>query len=257
MDPTVRLWIKPIFSERHRKERAILGWITAWQRSDISLFPIQRPGRKINRLIMRWSQRIIQLGFRFRIIYRYRRSSFWYRESHHLYFYYLYMSRALTETYRTSSSEETKKLGYEIGESLSRATIKNIELNGPIVIALQGDLGAGKTTFIQGFMKGLGSKKRVVSPTFVLMKRHKLSGVPGIAGSRHKKFSNVFHIDAYRLKKPEQFEVLGMNEILSDPRNVVLIEWPEQAKEFIPKNALWLKFEYGKKENERTITIKR
>ena len=164
------------------------------------------------------------------------------------------MSHALTETYRTSSSEETKKLGHDIGESLSRATIKSITLNGPIVLALQGDLGAGKTTFVQGFLKGLGSRKRVVSPTFVLMKRHRLS-VPG--ATTGKKFSNVFHIDAYRLKKPEQFEVLGMSEILGDPRNVVIIEWPEQAKEFIPKNALWLKFKYGKKENERTITIKR
>jgi tRNA threonylcarbamoyladenosine biosynthesis protein TsaE len=162
------------------------------------------------------------------------------------------MSHALTETYRTFSSEETKKIGYDIGKSLSQATVKNIKLNGPIVLALQGDLGAGKTTFVQGFLKGLGSKKRVVSPTFVLMKRHKLSPTQGA-----KKFSNVFHIDAYRLKKPQQFEVLGMEEILSDPRNVVLIEWPEQAREFIPKNALWLKFSYGKKENERTITIKR
>ena len=156
------------------------------------------------------------------------------------------MSHSIIETYHTSSSEETRKLGHEVGESLSRVTIKNIKLNGPIVVALKGDLGAGKTTFVQGFLKGLGSKKRVVSPTFVLMKRHKL-----------KKFSNVFHIDAYRLKKPEQFEVLGMDDILSDPRSVVIIEWPEQAKEFIPKNALWLTFKYGKKENERTITIKR
>lgn len=86
------------------------------------------------------------------------------------------------------------------------------------------------------------------------MKRHRLSSPGAQTG---KKFSNVFHIDAYRLKKPEQFEVLGMSEILGDPRNVVIIEWPEQAREFIPKNALWLKFKYGKKENERTITIKR
>jgi tRNA threonylcarbamoyladenosine biosynthesis protein TsaE len=146
-------------------------------------------------------------------------------------------------------------LGFEIGESLSRATIKSLTLNGPIIIALQGNLGAGKTTFVQGLMKGLGSKKRVASPTFILMRRHKLSTTK-LAG-KTKVFSNVFHIDAYRLKKPEQFGVLGLDEILKDPKNIVLIEWPEQAKKFLPKNATWIKFTYGKKENERTITIKR
>lgn len=116
------------------------------------------------------------------------------------------------------------------------------------VLALQGDLGAGKTTFVQGFLKGLGSKRRVTSPTFVLMRRHK---VPG------GKFSDVFHIDAYRLKKPEHLAALTLDVILSGPRNVVLIEWPELAKRFLPKNTIWLKFAHGKKENERTITVVR
>ena len=113
--------------------------------------------------------------------------------------------------------------------------------------ALQGDLGAGKTTFVQGFLKGLGSRKRVTSPTFVLMRRHKLSG---------RRFANVFHIDAYRLKKPKHLETLELNVILSGPRNIVMIEWPEQAKRFLPKSTTWIKFTYGKKENERKVTIK-
>lgn len=161
------------------------------------------------------------------------------------------MSHALTETYRTSSSEETKELGWTIGFSLSKATLKNLKLNGPIVIALKGDLGAGKTTFVQGFLKGLGSRARVVSPTFILMRRHKLSGKIG------KKFANLFHIDAYRLKDPQQFEALNMKDILKDPRNIILIEWPEQAKKILPKNTTRITFEYGKKEHERTITITR
>jgi tRNA threonylcarbamoyladenosine biosynthesis protein TsaE len=166
------------------------------------------------------------------------------------------MSRTITETYRTSSSEETKKLGHDLGLSLSRATAKKIQEQGPIVLALQGDLGAGKTTFVQGFLRGLGSKKRVASPTFVLMRRHALStAIKGAAAG--KKFANVFHIDAYRLKKPEQMGVLGFEEILNNPRNIVLIEWPEHARKLLPKNTLWLKFIYGKNENERTITIKR
>jgi tRNA threonylcarbamoyladenosine biosynthesis protein TsaE len=116
------------------------------------------------------------------------------------------------------------------------------------VFALQGDLGAGKTTFTQGFLKGLGSKKQVTSPTFILMRRHTLS---------NKKIKNVFHIDAYRLKRPEHLAALELDVILNEPGNVILIEWPEQAKKFLPKNTTWLKFKYGKKENERVISITR
>jgi tRNA threonylcarbamoyladenosine biosynthesis protein TsaE len=123
------------------------------------------------------------------------------------------------------------------------------------VLALQGDLGAGKTTFVQGFLKGLGVKSRVTSPTFVLMRRH---NVPGMRGAgKSKKLANVFHIDAYRLKKPAHLAALGLDEILAEPRNVVLIEWPEVAKDILPKKIMILKFEHGKNENERTITITR
>lgn len=114
------------------------------------------------------------------------------------------------------------------------------------MFALRGDLGAGKTTFVQGFLKGLGSRARVTSPTFVLMHRHKLARKP---------FLNVFHIDAYRLKSPEQFSALEIGNVLEDPRNIVLIEWPEQAKALLPRHTVRIAFAYGKKENERIITV--
>jgi tRNA threonylcarbamoyladenosine biosynthesis protein TsaE len=120
------------------------------------------------------------------------------------------------------------------------------------VFALQGDLGAGKTTFTQGFLKGLGSKKRVTSPTFVLMRRHALAAT---SNKKTADFKNVFHIDAYRLKKPEHLAALDLEVLMNGPENIILIEWPEQAKKFLPKNTTWLKFAYGKKENERIITI--
>ena len=155
------------------------------------------------------------------------------------------MSSKKTETYRTSSSEETKKLGYDVARALSAGQ------RTATTFALQGDLGAGKTTFVQGFLKGLGSKKRVTSPTFILMRRHAL------AGAAPKKFKNVFHIDAYRLKKPEHMAALELSVILNEPGNIILIEWPEKAKEFLPKNTTWVTFDHGKGENERFITIKR
>lgn len=136
-----------------------------------------------------------------------------------------------------------------MGNDVARELVggrKTAAENSAEVFALRGDLGAGKTTFTQGFLKGLGSKRRVTSPTFVLMRRHRLGGG-----------RNVFHIDAYRLKKPEHLAALDLDGILHEPRNIILIEWPESAKKFLPKNTIWVRFKYGKKENERTITIKK
>jgi tRNA threonylcarbamoyladenosine biosynthesis protein TsaE len=142
-------------------------------------------------------------------------------------------------------------VGYDIARELASGILKTAA-----VFALQGDLGAGKTTFTQGFLKGLGSKKRATSPTFVLMRRHALGGGRS-ADTAQKKFKNVFHIDAYRLKGPGHLAALDLGVILNEPRNIILIEWPEQAKKFLPKNTIWVKFKYGKKENERTISITR
>lgn len=138
-------------------------------------------------------------------------------------------------------------MGYDVARTLKR------EKKCATVFALQGDLGAGKTTFVQGFLRGLGSKKRATSPTFVLMRRHALRA-ERVGGA---KFKNVFHIDAYRLKKPEHVAALTLDVILDEPGNIILIEWPEQAKKFLPKNMTWIKFKHGEKENERTVIISR
>ncbi len=135
-----------------------------------------------------------------------------------------------------------------MGFEFARALAKQKRYAHAAVFALQGELGAGKTTFVQGFLKGLGSKKRATSPTFVLMRRHALRG---------KKFKNIFHIDAYRLKNPNHMASLDLEVILNERHNIILIEWPGHAKKFLPKNTIWIKFKYGKKENERTITIKK
>ena len=65
------------------------------------------------------------------------------------------------------------------------------------------------------------------------------------------------HVDAYRLENEKDLVVLDLDEELMEPGTAVLIEWPEQAKDLLPDKTMWLKFKYGKKENERTITIKR
>ena len=78
-----------------------------------------------------------------------------------------------------------------------------------LVIALRGDLGAGKTTFTQGFFRGLGIKRNPISPTFVIMRRYALHA---------EGFRNVYHFDAYRLKKEEDMEVLGVRKDPDGPK---------------------------------------
>jgi tRNA threonylcarbamoyladenosine biosynthesis protein TsaE len=151
------------------------------------------------------------------------------------------------KTYHTISSEETKQIGEGFAASFFSPKTA-VRRSGATVIVLSGELGAGKTTFVQGFFRGAGVKRRALSPTFVLMRHYKLAP--------RKNFSCIIHVDAYRLKDPKQLAPLAFDEMLADPKNLILIEWGEQIKSALPKDAQWLKFHHGKKENERTITIK-
>lgn len=96
-------------------------------------------------------------------------------------------------------------------------------------ILLSGDLGAGKTTMSQQIGKIFGIKKTMSSPTFVIMRRYML---------KEKAFENLFHIDAYRLESEKEITKLGFKEIISNPKNLVLIEWPEKIKKALPKKAI-------------------
>lgn len=142
----------------------------------------------------------------------------------------------------TNSSQETKKIGIKLA-----AVIKKERVNPKqaLVIALEGDLGSGKTTFIQGLAAGLGVKENVLSPTFVIQKDFPLS---------QKKYKNLFHIDAYRLKKPEELLELGFSDLIKNPENIIVIEWADKVKEILPKNIVWIEFK-NLDENERKITI--
>ena len=125
----------------------------------------------------------------------------------------------------TINSRETQRLGREIGA----------KLKGGEVLALQGDLGAGKTTFIQGLAKGLGIKKTIVSPTFIIVRRYPVSG------RRH-----LYHVDLYRLEEEigKELENLGLTDEWGRKENIVVIEWADKARNEIPKSAIWIEFEY-------------
>ena len=118
----------------------------------------------------------------------------------------------------TKSAKETFELGYKTGHSLKAGS----------VLALKGDLGSGKTTFIQGLASALGIK-RIISPTFILM----------------RSYGNFYHLDLYRLEGNVETQVkeLGFEEIAEKDENIVVIEWAEKAKNILPKNTHWIYFE--------------
>lgn len=132
----------------------------------------------------------------------------------------------------TQGAQETQSLGQKLAASLK----------APQTIALVGDLGAGKTTFVQGLAKGLGVKERIISPTFILMRT----------------YGNFFHVDLYRLEENIDAEVknLGLTDIWEKSGNMVVIEWAEKITDLLPKNTLWINFEILEGE-KRKITIKK
>lgn len=100
-----------------------------------------------------------------------------------------------------------------------------------VVIALQGDLGAGKTTFVQQLAALVGVVEPVTSPTFTIMKQYPLT---------HDRFDQLVHIDAYRLEDESEAAPLRLRETLAQPRTISCIEWPEQAPEVLPADTIRL-----------------
>ncbi len=143
-------------------------------------------------------------------------------------------------TYRSSSSNHTKTFARGLAQTLVR--------RGPgrtaRVIALYGELGAGKTTFVKGFASALKARGRVVSPTFIIVRRMPIARGP---------FKNLFHIDAYRLNRSSDAKDLDLKKILSESKNIIIIEWPERLGRLIPKHALRLSLLHGATPHERII----
>jgi tRNA threonylcarbamoyladenosine biosynthesis protein TsaE len=101
---------------------------------------------------------------------------------------------------------------------------------GATLVTLSGELGAGKTAFSQVVAKTLGVEESVTSPTFVLEKIYQLPQL----GSEAPKFARLVHIDAYRLDTGRDLAVLGFDELMQDPKNLVLLEWPEKVADVLP-----------------------
>ena len=139
----------------------------------------------------------------------------------------------VSQKFITQNALQTQKLAERIGRKI-RLSAAHVPRQKALILALYGELGSGKTTFIQGLARGLGIKKRILSPSFVLI-RHYTQGL---------KPRNFYHVDLYRLDSAKEAEGLGLEEIWSDPENICAIEWAEKIENLLPKKRIDIFFNY-------------
>lgn len=126
----------------------------------------------------------------------------------------------------SKSPEQTRRLGMRLGALLQTGD----------VICLQGELGAGKTTFVQGTAQGWGSLDQVSSPTFVIINIY-----------RRSDDSQLSHLDAYRIESQGEAEELDIESLLVN--GALVVEWPELISSILPPGRLWVNFEYESDEH--------
>ncbi|OGZ69342.1 MAG: hypothetical protein A3D44_02690 [Candidatus Staskawiczbacteria bacterium RIFCSPHIGHO2_02_FULL_42_22] len=214
------------------------------------------------------------------------------------------MEKIITKTFRQTQ---------EVGQNFADEILSSDSQKTAVILALRGDLGAGKTTFLQGFAKGLGIIEVVNSPTFVIMKKFKIAELRGNlpfglaqggrgrdaetkprggpagpparpslravpSGARrgpdefikinsyedprwqshrdNPAFKFFYHFDLYRLESEKDLEFLNFQEIISNPKNIIAIEWPEKIGKLLPKNSISIIFKHLE-ENKRELIIHR
>lgn len=122
----------------------------------------------------------------------------------------------------TKNAKETTKIGQEIG--LTLLTSLREGSTHSTIICLYGTLGSGKTTFVQGLSQGIGLHQRLLSPTFIIVRRYSLT----------QEHSFLYHLDLYRVSGVTQLDSLGIGEILHNPHAVVIIEWADRLGPLLP-----------------------
>ncbi|MBX4195774.1 tRNA (adenosine(37)-N6)-threonylcarbamoyltransferase complex ATPase subunit type 1 TsaE [Candidatus Parcubacteria bacterium] len=138
----------------------------------------------------------------------------------------------------SNSNDETRKIAEEFVRSLKAG-------ERAVVVALEGDLGSGKTTFSQFIGETLGVHDPIQSPTFLIEKIYEL---------RKKPWEHLIHIDAYRLDSPQELLDLGWREIVKRPGNLVLVEWADKVGEILPEDAIHIGIKHVD-ENTREFEI--
>ena len=134
-------------------------------------------------------------------------------------------------TFISNSPSETEAVGRRLAEDVRVGS----------VLALQGELGSGKTLFTKGFAAGMGSKAAVSSPTFTIVHEYRDGRLP------------VYHFDFFRVENHQSLGRLGLDDYFFGD-GASLIEWADRFAEFIPEQARWILFEI-RSENQRAITL--
>ncbi len=122
-----------------------------------------------------------------------------------------------------------------LAESLLEVFLRHTNKQESLVVALHGNLGAGKTTLTQSLAKLLAIQEQIQSPTFVIQKNYRLTNQP---------FETLVHIDAYRIEEEDEMEPLNITQTLSEKKSLIIIEWPEQISGYIPNDALHVFLDY-------------
>lgn len=119
------------------------------------------------------------------------------------------------------SPDQTRAIGANLGKVVPRGSL----------LLISGDIGAGKTTFVQGLARPLQTGDQIQSPTFTIVAEHAGTGTDGIP-------LRLYHIDLYRLTGAGDLDSIGLDEYLSDPDGITIIEWPERGRDWLPKEYL-------------------
>ncbi len=143
---------------------------------------------------------------------------------------------------------DTQEKAKKLAENLS-----SVGKTGATVVALYGDLGAGKTTFMQFFGEALGVKEKILSPTFVIEKIYKLNPAK-LEDRSGTNFDHLIHIDAYRLEDPNELVTLGWEEVIKNPKNIICIEWADKVETLLPKDKVSIHLNHHD-EDSRLIEI--
>jgi len=124
---------------------------------------------------------------------------------------------------------------------LNAGKVFSAQLKPGMLVFLKGDLGAGKTTFVRGVLRGLGHNGSVKSPTYNLVEPYEVEGLP------------VFHFDLYRLTDAEELEYMGIRDYLND-KTVCFIEWPNNGAGCLPKPDMLIEIKINGTERELLIS---
>jgi tRNA threonylcarbamoyladenosine biosynthesis protein TsaE len=130
------------------------------------------------------------------------------------------------------------------GETQALAENFSKTLKGGDFLAFYGNLGSGKTTFIQGLAKGLGIQRRIISPTFIILRHYRMDK------------GNFYHVDLYRIESKHDLLGIGLEQIIQDSNSIVALEWAQKLGELLPKQRIDIHMEYLE-DNKRKITIKK